>query len=146
MPPPFPLRVVTPDHVAFEGRTQSLVAPGREGYFGVLFGHAPMVAELATGELKLIGEKSETQFFALSGGFLEVAPLGEVAVLADSAEAAAQIDVARARAAQARAEGRLADYRAADRLARKRTEVDFARAEAALRRALNRLRVAGKAR
>ena len=131
----YPVRIVTPDRVVFEGRARSLIAPGREGSFGVLFEHAPMVAELKIGEMTLTEESGGTKFFALSGGFLEVSNLGEVTVLADSAEAADDIDLARAQAAQ---------QRASERLARMDSDLDNARAQAALRRALNRVRVAGK--
>jgi F-type H+-transporting ATPase subunit epsilon len=135
MPRLFPLRIVSPDHVVFEGRVQSVVAPGSEGSFGVLFEHAPLLAELGTGGLKLVAEQGEERFLAISGGFLEVSPFGEVSVLADAAEAAEQIDVSRAQAAR---------QRAAERLAAKH-DVDEVRAGAALRRALNRLHVAERA-
>jgi F-type H+-transporting ATPase subunit epsilon len=131
MPPPFDLMVVAPDHEVYRGRVQSLVAPGAEGYFGVLAHHAPMVAELGTGEFKLVDEHGTTRYVAVSGGFLEVTWEG-VTVTADVAEAAEQIDVPRARAAEARARQRLV---AGD------SDVDYARAEASLQRALNRLRV-----
>jgi F-type H+-transporting ATPase subunit epsilon len=134
VPPLYELTVVTPERTVYEGKVSSIVAPGSEGYLGVLARHAPMVVALAAGELKVAGEAEETRPFALAGGYLEVA-WGGVTILADAAEAAEEIDIARARAAQERAQERLRS-RAAD--------VDVARAEAALRRALTRLRVAEK--
>jgi F-type H+-transporting ATPase subunit epsilon len=113
---------------------QSLVAPGVEGYFGVLARHAPMVAELTTGELSVLNEQGERDFFAISGGYLEVG-MDRVVVLADASEAAEEINLDRARAAERRAR---------ERLAGQQREVDMTRAESALRRAINRLRVAEK--
>jgi len=135
MPPIFDLRIVAPDRPVYEGRVQSLVAPGAEGYFGVLFGHAPMVAQLQSGEFKLVDDRGQTRYFAISGGFLEVAALEQVNVVADAAEPAEEIDVARAKAAEARAK---------ERLAAREENTDYTRARAALQRALTRLDVAGK--
>ena len=133
MPPVYQLQVIAPEQMVYEGRAVSLVAPGREGYFGVLAHHAPMVAELATGVLTVEEERGARRRFAITGGFLEVEH-DQVHVLADAAEAGEDIDVARAQAAERRAR---------EWLARHRPEVDIARAQAALQRALNRLRVAG---
>jgi F-type H+-transporting ATPase subunit epsilon len=131
-PPAFDLTVLAPDHSLLEGRVRSLVAPGADGYFGVLARHAPMVAQLGAGALTVTGEDGAEEYFAISQGFLEVEP-DEVTILADTAEAAAGIDVERARAAEGRARQRM---RSRDR------DLDVARAEAALQRALARLQVA----
>lgn len=136
MPPLFDLKIAALDRSTYEGRTQSLVACGSEGSFGVLARHAPMVAELAPGELQVVEETGQRRSFAVSGGVLEVT-WGGVVILADAAEAAEEIDVARARAARGRAEQRLHN---------RQGDIDAARAEAALRRALTRLRVAEKRR
>jgi F-type H+-transporting ATPase subunit epsilon len=128
------LTILAPDHEVYRQRISSLIAPGVDGYFGVLARHAPMVAALATGELSLADDQGRRQFFALGGGFLEVA-WDEVTVLADTAEPAVEIDVARAHEAENRARRRLAS---------RDSDLDVARAEGALRRALNRLRVAEK--
>jgi F-type H+-transporting ATPase subunit epsilon len=135
MPRVFDLKLVAPDHLVHEGRVQSLVVPGVEGYFGVLFDHAPMIVQLRPGELKLVEERGQTRYFAISGGFLEVNSLGQVSLVADAAEAAEEIDVARAQAAAARARERIGLPDGA---------VDHARAQAALQRALTRLEIAGK--
>ena len=134
MPPLYTLTVVGPDYRVYEGKVASLVAPGSEGYFGVLARHAPMVVELTAGELTVVDEKGERAWFAVSGGFLEVG-WQEVTVVVDAAEAWGEIDVERARSAQERAERRL---HAHDR------EINMARAGAAVKRALNRLKVAQK--
>jgi F-type H+-transporting ATPase subunit epsilon len=134
LPPVYQLTILAPDHTVFEGRVASLVAPGSEGYFGVLARHAPMVAGLGPGEFSIMDDGGQRRFFAVSGGYLEVGWEG-VTALVDAAESADAIDVGRARAAEERAERRL---RSRER------DVDTARAETALRRALNRLRVAEK--
>ena len=134
MPPLYELAILAPDRSVFEGKVSSLVAPGSEGYFGVLAHHAPMVAGLGAGEISLVMEGAERRVFAVSGGMLEVT-WGRVTVLADAAEPAQEIDIARAQAAERRAE---------ERLHSRDANVDVARAEVALRRALNRLRVAEK--
>jgi len=136
MPRRYELAVLAPDHTVFEGWVEGLVAPGSEGYFGVLARHAPMVAELTAGEFALVDDQGRRRFFAVSGGYLEVGWEG-VTALVDAAEEADEIDVARARSAQERARRRLRSHG---------PDVDMARAEASLRRAINRLRVAGKTR
>ena len=112
---------------------QSLVAPGVEGYFGILARHAPLMAALDVGQMKLTYEDGEEELMAIGGGFLEVSK-DVVSVLGDTAELAAEIDVDRARRARDRAE---------ERISEKGESVDMDRAQLALRRALNRLRVAG---
>ncbi len=135
MPPLFDLTVVAPDRQIYQGRAQSLVAPGADGSFGVLANHAPLVAELTVGELKVVDEQGKERFFAIAGGFLEVT-FGGVSILADAAEAAADIDVGRAEAAERRARERLSS---AD------LDLDHDRAVTSLSRAMNRMRVASRA-
>lgn len=134
MPPLYTLTVVGPDYRVYEGKVAGLVAPGSEGYLGVLARHAPMVVELTAGELTVVDEKGERTWFAVSGGFLEVG-WQEVTVVVDAAETWGEIDMERARSARERAERRL---HAHDR------DIDMARAGAAVKRALNRLKVAQK--
>ena len=110
----------------------SVVAPGSEGYLGVLANHAPVMTELTIGELDLRRGDGDSDAMALAGGFMEVFE-NTVTVLAERAELKGEIDIERAeRAAQ----------RAQERLAARGQEVDVERAQAALKRALNRLNVA----
>jgi F-type H+-transporting ATPase subunit epsilon len=132
----FEVSVLAPDHALFEGRVRSIVAPGVDGYFGVLARHAPMIAQLGTGILSITTEQGKQEFFACNSGFVEIEP-DHVTILADTAEAAEEIDLARARAAERRARERLRAHG---------PRVDFARAEAALQRALVRLRAVEKSR
>lgn len=132
MPELFHLEVVTQDHTVYSGEVASLVAPGAEGYLGVLAHHAPMVVALQPGELRFTGPEGVEQIYAVSGGFLQVSA-NQAIVLADTAELPAEIDIERARAAVARAEQRLQETSG---------EIDVDRARAALMRAVNRLHVA----
>lgn len=125
------LEIVTPFSKVFAGEIATLVAPGSEGYFGVLPGHTPMLAALGIGYLK-IQQQGEDRYYAISGGYAEVGP-GHVVVLAETAEPATQIDVDRAQQAKTRAE---------QRLQAGRKDWDLERARAALHRSLNRLKVA----
>ncbi|MBI1964540.1 MAG: F0F1 ATP synthase subunit epsilon [Candidatus Rokubacteria bacterium] len=128
------LEVATPMRLAVSAPVDEVVAPGVEGYFGVLPGHAPFLTTLGIGELTYrVGR--EEHHLALVGGFAEVRN-DKVIVLADAAERPEEIDRARAERARERAERRLSG-RAAD-------DVDFARAQAALMRALMRLHVAAR--
>ena len=130
------LDIVTAERLVYSDEVDIVVAPGVEGELAILPSHAPLMTTLAAGELLLRREGEETSL-AVSGGFLEVRP-DRVTVLADSAERAEEIDASRAEEAKRRAEERL--------LGRQLGETDLARAEAALRRSLIRLRVAEKRR
>ena len=128
------LEVVTPDRMVLETEADVVVCPGVEGQFGVLVGHIPFLSALEIGEM-YYRKGGQTEFLAVSGGFAEVT--GEkVTIVAESAEVGREIDLERARRAQERAEKRLAAAR---------TEtIDWARAEAALRRSIIRMKVAGR--
>lgn len=127
------LEIVTPERVVFSEDVDFVVAPGFDGYLGVLPNHAPLITALEIGELK-IKQGGQEHKMAISGGFFEVKE-NKVTVLADTAEKASEIDVNRAMAAKKRAE---------ELLNRRTADVDFMRAELALKRAVTRLKVAGK--
>jgi F-type H+-transporting ATPase subunit epsilon len=137
-PKTFLLEIVTPFRKVFSDRVSAIIAPGEEGYFGVLPGHTPFLASLRTGAIKveitLSGQEQRVLYFATSGGFAEVLP-GSVRILAETAEPASEIDVKRAEAAKERASKRLHEGR---------KHWDIERAQAALARALNRLEIAGR--
>lgn len=82
----FNLAIYTPEGEAFNGAVGSLVAPGREGRFGVLAHHAPMMTALQRGVLRAV-DGSRDMYFVTGEGVLEVSG-GNVTVLADSASAA----------------------------------------------------------
>ena len=134
----FQLEVVTPERLVVSDEVTELMAPGSEGYFGVLPGHIPFITTLAIGELTYWRGRDE-RHLAVTWGYVEV--LGEkVIVLAETALHAEEIDAERARKARERAEGRLKEWAGGSEA------IDYTRAEAALRRALARLEVATKGR
>ncbi len=132
------LDVVTPSRLVVSEEIAELVAPGSEGYFGVLPGHLPFITTLKMGELTYWKGREE-HHLAVSRGYAEVHS-DSVHILADAAERAEEIDVQRAERSRERAEGRLREWAAGNE------EIDAARAEAALYRALARLEVARKGR
>ncbi len=62
--------VISPESVLFEGEVDSVVAPAYDGEVGILTGHAPLMALLGDGELRLGG--SSGRRFTVSGGFMQV--------------------------------------------------------------------------
>ena len=126
----FCLRIVTPSRQVVTEDVGEAQVPGKEGYLGILPGHAPLISELKPGELTY-RQGRQTHHLAVSGGFVEVLP-DQVTILAENAERAEEIDAARARAAKERAERRL---RSPD------PDVDINRATVSLERALIRLQV-----
>jgi len=128
------LELATPTRLVVSAEVDEVVAPGSLGYFGVLPGHAPLLATLGIGEVTYRIGRDE-HHVAVSGGFAEVRN-DKVIILADAAETPADIDRARAERARDRAEARLSG--------RNQEEIDYARAAAALARALTRLQVAGR--
>ncbi len=88
----FALSIVAPDRSVVEDRAQSVVAPGIEGYFGVMAGHLPMVSALRPGIVEYVDGKGQRHHIAVSGGFAEIS--GErLTILADSASRASEIDI-----------------------------------------------------
>ena len=130
------LRVVTPDGEVWRGAATSVVIPGLDGYFGVWAGHAPLMAGMDVGAVLIkTPDEHVIHFVAVGGGFVEISREG-VTVLAESAELADEIDAIRADKALERARERLSKHFA---------DIDVPRAEVALRKALNRKRVAERA-
>jgi F-type H+-transporting ATPase subunit epsilon len=125
------LNIVTPEAVFYEGEVVSLVAPGSEGYLGVLTDHAPLITGLAPGKLTVKDQKDQETNFALGGGFMEVFK-NQVTILAHSIESVDRINYERATEALERAK---------ERLRLKAREIDIPRALAALRRAENRIQL-----
>ncbi|GIN90857.1 ATP synthase epsilon chain [Siminovitchia terrae] len=122
--------IVTPDGPVYNSEVEMVSTKAESGELGILPGHIPLVAPLQIGAVRL-KNGSKTEYVAVSGGFLEVRP-EEVTILAQAAETAESIDFARAEEAKARAEQLLQS---------KRDDIDFKRAELALKRAMNRIDV-----
>lgn len=127
------LEIRTPEQLIYEGDVTSVKAPGEMGSFEILAGHLPFLTVLETGEIR-VREADTPQSIATSGGVFEVLRTG-VTVLADTAEWAYEIDIERAEAARQRAQ---------ELLASRDPNINRGRAEAALARAVNRLRIAGQ--
>lgn len=135
LPESITLIVVTPERQLLREMVVEVTFPGLEGELGVLPGHAPLLTELGIGELKYkTGQAGQATSLAIMRGFAEVLP-DRVTLLAETAERAEEIDVERAERAAARAK---------ERLAQPKPEIDWARAEIALQRALIRIQVAKK--
>ncbi|MBZ5669717.1 MAG: F0F1 ATP synthase subunit epsilon [Acidobacteriia bacterium] len=132
LPTEIHLDIVTPDRLVAHDSVTSVTIPGKDGYLGILPGHAPLLTELVAGELVYTREGTK-QFLAVNWGFAEVLP-DRVIVLAQSAERAEEIDVGRAEKAKVRAEERLKRFTD--------PQVDMERAREALRRAMARLETA----
>lgn len=126
------VNVVTPDGPVYESDVEMVSTKAQTGELGIMPGHIPMVAPLQIGAVRL-KKGGNTEFVAVSGGFLEVRP-DTVTVLAQTAEKSDSIDVERAIRAKERAEQRLRE--------KQQENVDFRRAELALQRAINRISIA----
>jgi F-type H+-transporting ATPase subunit epsilon len=127
--------LLTPEKTVLDSEVISIVAPGSEGFLGILAHHAPLITALQPGQLTLTLLGGSKKVYCLSGGFLEVSN-NRTVILADAAEAPDEIDVDRAEAARDRAQ---------KRLKHRTPQIDTERAQAALARALSRLHVASKA-
>lgn len=128
------LTIVTPEKIFYEGEVTSLIAPGSEGYLGVLTNHAPLITGLVPGKLTVKDGSDQEVHLAISAGFLEVFK-NEVTILADSVEFIKDIDTERAKKALNRAKQRLRS---------KEKQIDIPRALAAMKRAENRIYLYGK--
>jgi len=135
MPPDkLQFEIVTPDRLVQKDEVDELQIPGKNGYLGILPGHAPLITELTVGQLSYQKDKV-TRYLSVAGGYCEVLP-NRVTLLAETAEKPEEINVDRARASKERAEKRLADSQNPD--------IDFDRAMVSLQRALIRLQVSQK--
>src|SRR2546425_4155187 len=133
------LELATPVRMLVTAEVDEIVAPGSEGYFGVLPGHAAFLTTLGSGEVSYRTGQRE-HYLAVAGGFAEVRA-ERVIILAEHAELPEEIDRARAERARQRAEMRLQGRSPTE----ESEEIDFARALEALARALTRLLVVGRA-
>ena len=125
------LEVITPSKKAFAGEVQSVTLPGALGSFQVLHNHAPLMSALEVGKIKITETDGEEKVYATGGGTVEVLN-NKVLVLAESFESPDEIDSERAEKAKERAKKRLAGYK---------PDIDEMRAEVALKRAINRLKL-----
>ena len=132
------LEVVTPTGPVISDDVDIVTAPGVGGEFGVLANHAPFLSTIKTGTLSFKKDK-QVKYLMVSGGFSEVSN-NKITFLVESAEFGKDIDVSRAMLAKERAEKRLAQAQQAAE------KINRVRAEAALQRAMARLKAAEMAR
>jgi len=129
---PIHLEIVTPERRAYSDDVDMVVVPGADGELGILPGHAPLLATLGTGELR-VSKGGAEESFAIIGGFVQARP-DRVVVMAETADLASDIDLERAEEARKDAERVLqAGFVEA---------ADLAQARAALEAAIVRIRVA----
>ena len=124
------LNLLTPDDELFSNKCLTVNVPASDGYLGIYQGHAPLVASLGVGIVRI----DDLDKYFVAYGLLRVSD-DRVEILADIAEQPADIDVTRATASKDRALTRLRDAH--------RTVIDIERASASLQRALSRIAFGG---
>jgi F-type H+-transporting ATPase subunit epsilon len=127
----FQLEIVTPEKMVIRDQAEEMQIPGKDGYLGILPGHAPLITELAVGEITYVRD-NYTHHLSVAWGFAEILP-NKVTILAETAERAEEIDARRAQEAKQRAESHLTTCN---------TEEEFNRTAGDLKRAETRLEVA----
>lgn len=125
------LDVVSAEEKIFSGRVEHLRVTGEEGELGVLYGHAPLLTPIKPGMVRMVKQHGHEEVIYISGGFLEVQP-GNVTVLADTAIRGEELDKAKAKQAKQAAE---------ERISNPNSDVDFARAQVELAKAMAQLQV-----
>lgn len=126
------LTIVTPEKQIYSGDAEMVIVPGSEGELGILPHHIPLFTKIKHGEIK-IKNKGQTEYLAVTGGFLDVSGEGKITILADYAIKSDEIEEAKAIEAKRKAE---------EAMREKKEAGDFAVAEADLRKALLELKVA----
>ena len=132
----FDLSLVTPEGAVFEGEAQMLIVPGAAGELGILPRHAPLVAMLKAGEIR-VKAGGDWQAFASGAGYFKV-QRDRAIVLVDEAVRAEEIDVEQARREADEARALLERAQAGD------TEIDRWKVEQQLRHAENKIAVSGR--
>ncbi|HYK99251.1 MAG TPA: F0F1 ATP synthase subunit epsilon [Candidatus Acidoferrales bacterium] len=133
---PLHLEVITPERKVYEDDVDMVIAPGSEGYLGILPHHAPLLTALGPGEFR-VKKGGVEELLAVFGGFMDVRA-DRVVVLTDAAEHVEEIDAQRAQEARDKAQQALASVGM--------DPAEEARARAALQRALVRIRVSERRR
>ncbi len=121
--------IVSAEQEIFSGPAEFLLAPAEMGEVGIMPRHTPFLSTLQAGEVKVTTTEGEEQYFYVSGGMLEVQP-HTVTILSDTALRAKDLDEAAALEAKNRAEQALKD---------KKSDIDYAKAQAELAEAVAQL-------
>lgn len=130
------LDIVSAEQEIYSGKVNMVVAPAEEGDIGIIPRHSPLITRLKPGEVKVVIDDDEDQFFYVSGGILEIQP-HVVTVLSDTAMRAKDLDEERVLEMKRQAESALAD---------KTTEFEEAKALAELVQVVAQLRILEKRR
>lgn len=88
----FHLKVLTPEEIVFDDDVLSIIAPGSEGYLGVLTDHAPLIATLKLGTLIITDKNKNKYYYRVTEGFLQVIK-NQVYVLVDKAETTSPVNM-----------------------------------------------------
>ena len=129
----FYLEIVTPDRKFFSGDVEMVILKTPEGEMGILKDHTPMVVAVAIGPIRINRGGDDWLEAVLSEGFMEISG-DKTVILTDTAEWPNEIDINRAKAAQ---------ERATERLQNQLSRIDYVRSQAALHRAMSRLKITG---
>lgn len=130
----FNLSIVTPEKIFYENQVASLIAPGIEGYLGVLTDHAPLITAITPGKVIIKDNAQQETVLSVTDGFLEVSS-NTATLLVDAVEYASEIDAERAKEALKRARERLANLAG---------DIDMPRARKAMERAKSRIRISSE--
>lgn len=129
----FHLEIIATDRVFYKGECEHLVITAIDGLLGIMAGHEPLVTALPDGELKYMVD-GKWHYAAISEGFIQVMPDNSV-ILADTCELPEEIDIKRAEEERQRAQ---------EKLRQKQSIQEYYQTQAALNRAMNRLKVSQK--
>lgn len=124
------LKIIQPQKLVLETEFDDIIIPGKDGDFGVFYGHTPFISVIRPGVMEIYNNNEVTKY-ALHDGYVTVEN-NEVIILCELIERAEDIDVARAKAAKERAEKRLKSNQ---------SDIDFRRAETALKKAVARITI-----
>jgi F-type H+-transporting ATPase subunit epsilon len=97
------VRLVVPDRILVDQTVDAVEVPGKNGYFEVLYGHAPLLSEIGAGEVRLHGGEGGDQRYSVARGFVEVLP-DRVTILAETAQKPEEIDTGAAQEQMQRGE------------------------------------------
>lgn len=123
------VNIVSAEQEIFSGTCEQVIAPAKMGEVGIYPRHTQLLTQLKAGEVRVVKEGGEEEFYFVSGGMLEVQP-HVVTVLADTALRARDLDEAKSMEAKSRAEQALKD---------RDSDMDYAAAEAELAEAIAQL-------
>jgi F-type H+-transporting ATPase subunit epsilon len=129
----FSIEIITPKRVIFEGEVKAVFAPGTCGNFEILKNHAPFISSMTIGEIRLRQEDGYDDYYATSGGFVEVHQ-NKVLILAETCEKASDIDLNKAKEAHELALKKMEE----------RSSYDPEQITFAIKRSINRIRIASK--